>query len=308
METIRRLGASGSGLLVAAVATLGSGCGKGDEPHAYGNFEATEVVVSAETSGQLLSFTAEEGQRLETGVLVAVIDTTQLVLERAQAGARRQATVSRATAIASEIEALRAQHEIAEREHARTRRLVDSKAATAQQLDRTENDYRVLGEQIKVTKAEQQALQRDIESDVASLALIDDRIRKSRIVNPRAGTVLSTYAESGEFVQQGQPLFRIADLRSMELRAYITEPLLTQVQIGQSVEISVDAGPGKRQTLPGVVTWISSEAEFTPTPIQTREERGDLVYAVKIDVPNPEGLVKIGMPADVRFSSSGRTP
>lgn len=296
-------------LLLAATTPLSGSCGRGDDPDAYGNFEATDVVVSAEGSGQLLWFTAKDGQRLAAGALVGVIDTTQLALERAQVTAERAATRSRANEVANQIKVLRAQQEISEREYARTTRLHGAQAATAQQLDQVERDYRVLGQQIEVAEAQSQTVQQDIASSVARVARIEDRIRRSRIVNPRGGTVLASYVESGEFVQPGQPLYKIADLDSMDLRAYVTEPQLAQVQIGASVDVTIDdAAPAhKRSTIPGIVTWVSSEAEFTPTPVQTREERADLVYAVKIHVANADGRVKIGMPADVRFRAKGRT-
>jgi HlyD family secretion protein len=278
-----------------------TGCGNGEGPDAYGNFEATEVVVSAETNGQLLWFTADEGQRLEAGVLVGVIDTAQLALERAQLAAQRAANSARANEVTSQIQVYETQREIAARAYDRTRRLHEQQAATVQQLDQTERDYRVLNQEIDVTRARYQTVQRDIASSSARVAQIDDRLLKSRIANPRSGTVLTIYAEAGEFVQQGQPLYKIANLDSMELRAYVTESQLAQVRIGQAVEITIDTGAKERRTLPGTVTWVSSEAEFTPTPIQTREERADLVYAIKIRVPNPDGAVKIGMPADVRF-------
>ena len=135
------------------------------------------------------------------------------------------------------------------------------------------------------------------------VAQIEDMIRRSRVTNPVAGTVLATYARAGEFLQPGQPLYKIANLDSMVLRAYVAETQLAHVRLGAPAQVSVDVGPGQRRVLPGRVTWVSSSAEFTPTPIQTREERADLVYAVKIDVPNTGGIAKIGMPADVRFTA-----
>lgn len=291
--------------LLVGTASLAIGCGGGGDPDAYGNFEATEVVVSAEASGQLLWFSADDGRRLESGALVGVIDTTQLALERAQMTAERAATRSRANEVASQIKMLRSQHEIAEREYARTTRLHDAQAATAQQLDQVERDFRVLAEQIEAAEAQRQTVEQDIASSVARVAVIEDRIRRSRVTNPRRGTVLTSYVEAGEFVQQGQPLYKVADLDSMELRAYVTEPHLARIQLGGSAKVSVDDGPDRRRIIPGIVTWVSSEAEFTPTPVQTREERADLVYAVKVRVPNAEGRVKIGMPADVRFEASG---
>jgi HlyD family secretion protein len=143
-------------------------------------------------------------------------------------------------------------------------------------------------------------------STEARVAQIRDQIAKSRVTNPISGTVLTIYARRGEFVQTGQPLYKIADLDTMELRAYVTEPQLATLKIGQPARVSVDSGgggDGGRHTLTGVVAWISSQAEFTPTPIQTRDERTNLVYAVKVRVPNRSGVLKIGMPADVRFTA-----
>jgi HlyD family secretion protein len=293
----------GSLLLLAALPLLG--CSRTEEPDAYGNFEATEVIVSAETSGQLLWFTPDNGQRIDSGVMVGLIDTTHLALERNEVASQRGAGSSRVTEVSNQLDVLRAEREIAERGYERTRRLHSEQAATAQQLDQAEREYRVLGAQIEVTRAQRRTAEHDIASTGARLAQIEDRLRKSRIVNPRQGTVLTSYAEPGEFVQQGQPLYKIANLDSMELRAYITEPQLSLVRIGQPAQVQIDVSGENRRTLTGIVTWVSSEAEFTPTPVQTREERADLVYALKIRVPNPDGAVKIGMPADVRFTAAG---
>lgn len=282
---------------------LGAGCQRGAQPDAYGNFETTEVVVSAETAGQLQWFTPDDGERLDSGALVGVVDTVQLALQRDQMVAQRGASGSRAAEAGKNIAVLEAQHEIAQRGYDRTQRLHQQQAATAQQLDQAERDFRVLGDQIQAAQAQQSAARHDVASSAAQIAQIADRIRRSRITNPRAGTVLTKYVEPGEFVQQGQPLYKLAIVDSMELRAYVTEPQLAQIKIGQPAEVTIDAGVKQRTTRTGKVTWISSEAEFTPTPVQTREERADLVYAIKIMVPNHDGLFKIGMPADVRFAA-----
>lgn len=282
---------------------LGAGCNRGEQPDAYGNFETTEVVVSAETSGQLQWFTPDDGERLDSGALVGVVDTVQLALQRDQMVAQRGASGSRAAEAGKNIAVLEAQHEIAQRGYDRTQRLHQQQAATAQQLDQAERDFRVLGDQIQAAQAQQSAARHDVASTAAQIAQIEDRIRRSQISNPRAGTVLTKYVEPGEFVQQGQPLYKLAIVDSMELRAYVTEPQLAQIKIGQAAEVTIDAAHKQRTTRTGKVTWISSEAEFTPTPVQTREERADLVYAVKIVVPNHDGLFKIGMPADVRFTT-----
>jgi HlyD family secretion protein len=200
--------------------------------------------------------------------------------------------------------------------------LFAQQAATAQQLDQAERDYRVLGDQIKAQDQQIRALERQIAAQAeqvqaaraqeqtvknqvtaaeAQVTQAGERIRKSQVVSPLTGTVLTTYAKAGEVVQAGQPLFKIASLDSVEVRAYVTEPQLAGIRLGQDARVSVDAGRGQRQTLPGTIAWISSQAEFTPTNIQTREVRADLVYAIKVRVPNENGVLKIGMPVDVQF-------
>lgn len=284
-----------------------SGCGGDDEPDVYGNFEATETVVSAETGGSLLWFTPVEGQQVSPGPTLGVIDTTDLALDRAQLRAQRTAVGARVSEADRQIGVLAVQREIAGRAYARTRRLFAEQAATAQQLDQAERDYRVLGEQIAALRAQRNSVSQDVAASDARVAQIAERISKSRITAPFAGTVLATYARAGEFVQPGQPLFRLASLDTLTLRAYVTEPQLAQIKLGQRVQVTVDRGAGERLAMPGTVSWIASKAEFTPTPVQTRDERTDLVYAVKILVPNRGGTLKIGMPADVSLTAPART-
>ena len=156
-------------------------------------------------------------------------------------------------------------------------------------------------------RAQRNSVSQDVAASDARVAQIAERIAKSRITAPFAGTVLATYARAGEFVQPGQPLFRLASLDTLTLRAYVTEPQLAQIKLGQRVQVTVDRGAGERLAMPGTVSWIASKAEFTPTPVQTRDERTDLVYAVKILVPNRGGTLKIGMPADVSLTAPART-
>ena len=335
-----------SRVVMAAALLAAAACGPKDQPDAYGNVEANEVAVSAEAAGRLVSFTAVEGQTLAENAAVGAIDATQVGLERDQATAQRAVTASRVDEIRHEIvvveaqrgatiaqrdaaraqrSALAAQHEIAKRTYDRTTRLVAEQAATVQQLDQAERDYRTLGDQITAQDEQVKALERQIAAQAAQIqtaraqqqtiraqvAAADvqigqaaERLRRTEVKNPVAGTVLTTYAKAGEMVQPGQPLYRIANLASVEVRAYVSEPQLARVRLGQPAVVSVDADRGARRTVQGVVSWISSQAEFTPTPIQTREERADLVYAVKIRVPNENGMLKIGMPADVTFSDT----
>ena len=284
-----------------ALILIAAACRDKNQPDAYGNFETTEVVVSAETSGQLLWFKADEGQSLAPGQLVGVIDTTQLALQQRQLNAQRSAGSSRVSEVGQQLDALRVQHEIARRNYERMQRLVAAQAATAQQLDQAERDYKVLGEQIQGAEAQRRSVGEDVKSTDARLAQIAQQLVKSRITSPVGGTVLARYTDRGEFVQPGQPLYKIANLDSMILRAYVTETQLARVKLGGAASVSIDTGGKARRTLAGTVSWVSPAAEFTPTPIQTRDERKDLVYAVKVRVPNPGGIVKIGMPADVRF-------
>ena len=284
-----------------------AGCRGDAEPDAYGNFEATETVVSAETGGSLLWFTPAEGQQVAPGTLLGVIDTTRLALDREQLGAQRTAVRARVSEADRQIGVLAVQRGIADRAYARTRRLFAEQAATAQQLDQAERDFRVLGEQIAALRAQRQSVTQDVAASEARVAQIAERIGKSRVSAPFAGTVLATYARAGEFVQPGQPLFRVANLDTLTLRAYVTEPQLAQLRLGQRVQVNVDRAEGDRLGVAGTVSWISAKAEFTPTPVQTRDERADLVYAVKIQVPNRNGVLKIGMPADVALTTLAGT-
>ena len=288
--------------LVLAVAVI-AGCKKATPPDAYGNVEATEVVVGAQSSGQLQAFTPAEGNKISSGETVAVVDTSALVLQLRQIEAQRGVSGSRVNEVDKQIGVLEAQRSVAERTHARTKRLFDQQAATAQALDAADRDLRTLDAQIEQVKAQRQTARVDVSSSDARVAQIRDQIRKSTVSNPVTGTVLTTFVKAGEFVQTGQPLYKIANLDTLELRAYINETQLGHVKIGQPVQVSIDTGSKARRTLTGTVSWVSSQAEFTPTPIETRDERTNLVYAIKVRVPNPNGVLKIGMPADVQLTT-----
>ena len=279
-------------------------CAKKSEPDAYGNFEAREVVVSSQTGGQLRWFTPAEGARIAAGAIVGLVDTTQLDLERAQSVAQRAATEARVSAAGDQVGVYVAQLDVSRRTLERTRRLFEQKAATAQQLDLAERDYRTLVAQIRAARAQEQSVAKEVSSSTARVAQIRDRIGRSQIANPEGGTVLATYARAGEIIQAGQPLYRIANLDTLVLRAYVAERQLASLKLGQRVEVHVDQSDGTLLTAVGIVSWIASKAEFTPTPVQTRDERTDLVYAVKVNVANPRGALKIGMPADLAIAAA----
>ena len=275
-----------------------------DEPDAYGNFEATEVTVSAEVGGRLLSFSLAEGQRVASDSVLGAIDTVPLILERKQIEARRAAAAARTREAEAAIAALKVEHTLAEREQARTERLLRNAAATAQQADRAEREVRVTREQLAGARAAQRSAAQEVAALDAQLAQVDDRIARSRIDSPIAGTVLARYVEPGEYVQPGQPLFKLASLDSLTFRAYVSGSQLADLRLGQLVRVGVDRADSIA-TLPGRVTWIAPTAEFTPTPIQTREERTDQVYAVKVTVPNPTGALRIGMPGELIIPEAG---
>lgn len=289
--------------LAAIIAAASIGCDRGTTPDAYGNFEATGVVVSAQTTGQIERFTPVEGMQLAAGADVALIDTTQLALQQRQIEAQRNAANARDTEAARQLTVLVVQRGIAQRAYERTQRLYAEQAATSQQLDQAERDYRTLLAQIAAAQANTSSVGMEAASADAQVAQIRDRIAKSRVMNPRAGTVLTTYARAGEVVQAGTPLYRIANLDTLEMRAYVSEPQLTSFRVGEAVNVRVDRN-GSMMTLPGTISWVSSTSEFTPTPVQTRDERADLVYAVKVRVANRDGALKIGMPADLSLAAA----
>lgn len=293
------------GVLALLAALPLAACHEEPAADAYGNFEAVEVVVSAQNPGTLLDFTPREGDRLEAGARVAILDTVQLSLERAQLLAQVEAAGARLTEAARQMEVVAAQLEVARRSYERTKRLFDSRAATAQQLDQAERDYRTLAAQERAVGAQRASVGRELEATRARVEQVEDRIARSIVSNPVAGTVLTTYARVGELAQPGMPLYRIANLDTLELRAYVDGGQLPGVTLGAAVRVRVDRGGDSLRTLPGEVSWISDRAEFTPTPVQTREERVDLVYAVKVRVPNPGGVLKIGMPGEVDFGGKG---
>jgi HlyD family secretion protein len=278
---------------------------RNDEPDAYGNFEATEVTVAAEVGGRLLSFRLEEGDSIVKDSVMGVVDTVPLVLERQALIARRSAAAARVREADANIAALEVQRRIADRELARIQRLLKQAAATAQQGDRAERDAQVVREQLAGARAGRRSAAQEVAALEAQVASIDDRITRSRITSSLDGTVLARYVEPGEFVQAGQPLFKLASMDTLIFRAYVAHAQLTQVRLGQQVQVAVDRSDSIA-ALPGRITWIASAAEFTPTPIQTRDERADQVYAVKVAVPNPDRRLRIGMPGELLIASKGQ--
>lgn len=291
-------------LASAALLSLGlAACGGDAAPDAYGNFEAIEVVVAAQTSGPIDRFLVTEGQQVAAGAVSAVLDSTALSLDQRQVAAQRAAVTARLAEIDEQLGVLEVQREIAARAFERVTRLRAQEAATAQQLDQAERDHRTVLAQLEAARAQRRSVTLEAAAVEARVAQARDRVSRTTIVNPVAGTVLATYARAGEVVAPGQPLYKVAALDTLELRAYVSGDQLGAVRLGQVVDVRVTRGDSL-VTFSGTVSWIASQSEFTPTPIQTRDERSDLVYAIKVRVANPDGLLKIGMPADLSFTAS----
>lgn len=291
-------------LLFAALLLCLVSCGnKQGDYDASGTFEATEVIVSSEADGKIMRFDAEEGQTLKAGEEVGCIDTLQLYLKKMQLLAGGKAVAHRSTDIDKQIAATKEQIGKAEYERKRTENLLKENAATRKQMDDIDAQIAVLQKQLEAQISTLQRGNASVTEESSAyeiqVAQLDDRIRKCHITSPINGTVLAKYAEAGELAAQGRPLFKVADVERMFLRAYITADRLTRLKLGDRVKVFSDWGEDDRREYEGTVTWISDKSEFTPKNIQTRDERANLVYAVKIAVKN-DGYIKIGMYGEMK--------
>lgn len=280
-------------------------CGdKEVEYDASGIFETTEIIVSAQTAGELTALTAEEGRTVEAGEKLGCVDTVQLALKKRQLSASLTATDSKRLDRKRQVAALRQQIDNLQREKARFSELLKADAATEKQVDELDYQIAILQRQLEATEEQINSSNSSLDGQSsgieAQLAQVEDQIRKSVAASPIKGTILAKYAEPGEYVVPGKPLFKVADISRMKLRAYLTADQLTTLKIGQKVTVYADQGKTDRKAYEGTIVWIADEAEFTPKTIQTREERANLVYAVKIAVSN-DGLIKRGMYGDVKF-------
>ncbi|MFZ2282779.1 MAG: HlyD family efflux transporter periplasmic adaptor subunit [Lutibacter sp.] len=275
-------------------------CKNNEKADGYGNFEATEITVSAENSGKLMQFNVEEGQMLKKGDYVGFIDTIPLSLKRDQLLASKTIIYSKSGSVLSQKNVLNAQLKTATISKNRIENLIRENAGTQKQLDDINGEINVIQKQIKSVESQNSPVINELESIEIQLKQVEDLLLKSKVVNPVNGTVLTKYTEVNELVSFGKPLYKIADLSTMELRVYLSETQLSNIKIGQEVTVKIDAADAMKN-FKGIITWVSSEAEFTPKIIQTKEERVNLVYAVKIDVKN-DGSLKIGMPAEMFLS------
>ncbi len=316
-------------MVIIGIISCNNGNGKYD---ATGTFEADEIIVSAEATGKILELHVEEGTSVVKDSVVGKIDPAAIELQKEQAASSVEALQQKTNDPAPQINILQSQLQLQskqidvyneqlrtlQKEQQRFQKLVAADAVPAKQLDDIDGQVNILKEQIGAARAQLQVLKSQINSQRQSVAIqnrnilseklpmkkkvaqIQDQLNKTVIINPVTGTVLTKYADANEYTATGKALYKIADLTIMKLRAYITGDQLAQVKLNQAVKVKVDDGKGKYKELSGTITWISDKAEFTPKTIQTKEERANLVYAIKINVSN-DGYLKIGMYGEVVF-------
>lgn len=291
-------------IALLSVAFLSACSGDSSNTDASGTFEAIETIVSADASGTIKAFTAEEGTELKAGQMIGYIDSTQLYLKKQQLLAQITAVLGKRPNVGAQIAALQEQLKQAEREQQRIANLVKADAATKKQLDDANAQVAIVQKQIAAQESSLGITTSGLTGETLPLSVqirqTNDLLAKCRIVNPVNGTVLVKYAEANEMTTTGKPLYKIADLSTIRLRAYVTSDQFSQIRLNQQVTVLVDAADGKSSTYTGVIEWISDKAEFTPKTIQTKDERANLVYAIKVRVKN-DGQLKIGMYGEVKF-------
>lgn len=268
-----------------------------DKADGYGNFEATEVTISAEAIGKIEYLNLEEGAIVAPNTQVGLIDTIQLYLSKQQLFAAKNTIASKSVNVLSQTAVLNEQLKTTLIEQKRIQNMFAENAATKRQVDEINGKVNVLNEQIKSIKTQEAPISNEQKSIDVQIEKINDQIQKCKITSPFQGTVLAKYSEENEITNFGKPLYKLADLTTLTLRVYISEKQLNQIKVGQKVTVKIDTQEDMK-SYPGTISWISSSAEFTPKIIQTKEERANLVYAVKVNVKN-DGSLKIGMPAEM---------
>ena len=291
-------------IILVLMLVLIAGCsGRDDLSDAYGNFETIEYMISAEGNGKILELDLDEGDDLSAGQVVGFIDTVPLHLQVLQLRARIKAINAQKTGVRTQIQVLKTQKQTLLIEKKRLENLLRDNAATGKQMDDLNGQLNTLEQQIIATQSNYETIDSEMTAMEAQVKIVENQLRRNVVVNPMDGTVLEKFAEPYEMAVAGKALYKIADLKSMILRVYISGNQLAQVKLGQQAEVLIDHGTEGKQSLTGKVTWISDKSEFTPKIIQTKEERVNLVYAVKVEVRN-DGRLKIGMPGEVNFPTS----
>ncbi|TWI79388.1 HlyD family secretion protein [Lacibacter cauensis] len=305
-------------LIMLSLAALAACKNSGQKFDATGTFEATEVIVSSEISGKIISLNINEGDTVSANKTVGVVDAEGISLQKEQVEASISSLNEKTADVSPQVKLLQDQLAVQQsqlnnllHEQKRIEKLVAQDAATGKQLDDINAQIDVVKKQMNVTKQQIAVQQSNVSTQNRAVlseskplqkrvAQLDDQLKRANIINPINGTILTKYAEAGELTSTGKALYKIADLSTLKLRAYVTGDQLSQIKLGQKVKVMVDAGKEQYKEMNGNITWISDKAEFTPKTIQTKEERANLVYAIKIDVKN-DGYLKIGMYGEVMF-------
>jgi len=278
---------------------------KNETADATGSFEAIETIISAEATGKLLKFDINEGDEVKAGELIGYIDSMQMHLTRLQLQQSQKALLSGRPDINTQLEALQRELDNATADKQRIENLVKGNVASQKQLDDANTRIAVLQSKIAAQKSQlgtsTSTLNEQARTISLQLAQVEDQLRKCKILNPVSGTILSTYVNPFEMTAAGKPLYKVADLSTVELKAYITQDQFSKIKVSQPVKVLVDAEAGNMKTYDGTIAWINSKAEFTPKTIQTKDERANLVYVIKVRVKN-DGLLKIGMYGEVKFN------
>ncbi len=289
-----------------ATLVLLSACNNEDKrADAYGNFESTEVIVSSQANGQIIYLSPEQGDVLRKDQVVGLIDTVVLQINKRLLEQQKVTVASQYTNVNAEIEVLKQQLDNSRVNQQRIHNMYKSGAATKKQVDDIDGTVKIVDKQIVSAKTKQQNIADQIKGIGIQIDQINESLSKAVITNPINGTLLVKYAEAGEIAAMGKPLYKIADLTEMKLKAYVSGAQLPSLKLGQKVEVQIDKNSKENQSMEGVISWISSTAEFTPKTIQTKEERVNLVYAIKVTVKN-DGSIKIGMPGEIWFKMTNQ--
>jgi HlyD family secretion protein len=290
---------------IIALSMVVSSCGNHENQFdASGAFEVEETIISAEATGVLLAFNVEEGQVLKTDDVIGFVDSTQLYLQKKQLQEQIASMLSKRPNVSLQLGGMQTQLSTAKREKLRIEKLVAGNAATSKQLDDVNAQILTLESQIAALRSSLSITSDGITNDANSMTIqitqIENQLKKYRLVSPMNGTILTTYVRKNEMISMGKPLYKIADLSEMILRVYITGDQFPTVKLNQNVTVFTDDGKGGFNETSGSIAWISDKGEFTPKTIQTKDERANMVYAIKIKVKN-DGFFKIGMYGEIQF-------
>jgi len=286
--------------LIAAIGVLVS-CSQSDKlSDAYGNFETEEILISSETGGKILALPVEEGAEIAIDQLLCITDSSAVWLQKKQVEAQISAVASRKKSLEAQIEVLEQQHKNLVIEQKRAQKLLAQEALAGKQLDEINGNLSVIEKQKASVSAQFESIDSEIGVLQAQINLLDDKLLRTKVLSPIKGTVLKKFAEQNEIATPGKALLKIANISFMYLRAYVSGSQLAQIKLGQDVNVIIDGANDSTSNLKGTITFIAQNAEFTPKIIQTKEERVDLVYAIKVKVAN-SGAIKIGMPGEVVF-------